>query len=440
MKDTMKEQKKNLSKYILPAMLSNASFFILTIVDGMFVGNGVGTNALGAVSLAMPYVMIVGAIAVLFSIGGVAVAAVRLGRGDVKGANQVFMHSFTAVVAIFGLLTILGTTCAKGIATLLGANDTYRDMVADYVFWYSVFAIPSGLYTCLASYCRNDGAPSLCSVTAVICVTVNILADYIAVFPLQKGIAGAAFATGFSSLVAICVLLSHFLRKKGQLRFQRFTPKISLLKKIVIRGLPEMVSQFAAPITTYSMNRMLLGFLGDTAVNAYSVIGYAGSLFASLMYGLAGGMQPLYGLSYGARDDRSLKFYFRSGLTMAAIGGLAAFGLTFFIGGPVCTLFGADAEAHALVVNALPKYCLNYVFAMNSAVLASYLFSTKRTQYALILNICRSLVFNFLCINFLPLIFGSEFIWFTVAVAEGCCLVIGITLWRMSEKNGILYK
>lgn len=436
----MKEQKQNLKKYILPAMLSNASFFILTIVDGMFVGNGVGTDALGAVSIAMPYVMIVGAISVLFSIGGVAVAAVRLGRGDAEGANQVFMHSFTAVMVVFGLMTILGTVCADRIAVLLGANATYKDMVADYIFWYSVFAIPSALYTCFASYCRNDGDPGLCSITAVTCVTTNILADWIAVFPLQKGIAGAAFATGFASLVAICVLLTHFLRKKGQLRFKKFRFNPSLMQKIILRGLPEMVSQFAAPITTYSMNRMLLGYLGDAAVNAYSVIGYAGSLFASLMYGLAGGMQPLYGQSYGAKDEKSLKFYFRSGLTMAIVGGGLAFTLTFFIGGPVCQLFGADAAAYELVVSSLPKYCLNFVFAVNSAVLASYLFSTKRTQYALALNICRSLVFNFLCINFLPLLFGSSFVWYTVAVAEGVCLLIGLTLWKHSEKNGIVYQ
>lgn len=85
---SMNEQRKNLKKYILPAMLSNVSFFILTIVDGMFVGNGVGANALGAVSLAMPYVNIIWAFATLFNIGGVTVASVRFGRGDIDGANQ----------------------------------------------------------------------------------------------------------------------------------------------------------------------------------------------------------------------------------------------------------------------------------------------------------------------------------------------------------------
>lgn len=268
----MREQRKKLIHYIIPAMLANISMFILTIVDGMFVGNGVGTDALGAVSLAMPFVMFLGAISVLFNIGGVAVAAVRFGRGDNNGANQAFMHSLSVNAATF-------------------------------------------------------------SVISVIC--------------------------------------------------------------------------------------------------------YAASLFASPMYGLAGGLQPLYGLSYGAKDDASLKYYFKSGRRIALFGGLCIFALTFILGRPIGVLFGAEEAAIKIVETALPKYCLNYVFAASSSVIGAYLFSTKRTPYALALNICRSLVFNSVCINVLPRLFGYDFVWFTVAVAEGICLAIAMTLKNISEKTAL---
>lgn len=124
----MKEQQKNLRSYILPARIANVSMFVLTIVDGMFVGNGVGTDALGAVNLAMPYVMIVSAISVLLNIGGVAVTAVRPGRGDVDGANQAFMHVLAAIAVVFAALSVVGTVFAREIAVLLGANDTFCGM------------------------------------------------------------------------------------------------------------------------------------------------------------------------------------------------------------------------------------------------------------------------------------------------------------------------
>ena len=436
----MKEQRKNLIKYIIPAMLGNVCLFFLTIVDGMFVGNGVGPNALGAVSLAMPFVMLISALTVLFNIGGVAVASVRFGRGDKEGANQAFMHSLSANAVVFSLLSMTGILFSHQIAELLGANDTYIKMVSDYVRWYSVFLLPTGVFYCLNTFARNDGNPNISMLTAGTVTAVNIFGDWLLVYPLEKGIAGAAFATGFANLIGLAVASTHYIRKKGNLRIKRFRFEFPLIRKIMLRGVPEMIAQFASPITTFSMNQMLITYLGDLSVNAFSVISYAASLFASLMYGLAGGLQPLYGLSYGVKDDKSLRYYFKSGQRLALIGGLSIWALTFVIGRPVCILFGAEEAATEIVKVAMPKYCLNYVFAACSSVIGAYLFSTKRTPYAIALNVCRSLVFNSVCINLLPHLFGSEFIWFTVAVAEAACFVIASVLRKISERGGIVYR
>lgn len=436
----MKEQRKNLVKYIIPSMLGNVCLFLLTIVDGMFVGNGVGPNALGAVSLAMPFVMLVSAITSLLNIGGVAVASVRFGRGDTKGANQAFMHSLSANALVFSLVSMTGILFSHQIAELLGANDTYVQMVSDYVHWYSVFLLPTAIFYCLNTFARNDGNPNISLITSITVTACNIFGDWLFVYPLRMGVAGAAIATGIATTIGLFVALSHYIRKKGNLRIRKFRFEFPLLRKIMLRGVPEMIAQFANPITTFSMNRMLITYLGDLSVNAFSVISYAASLFASLMYGLAGGLQPLYGQSYGAKDDKSLRYYFRSGQRLALIGGLAIWALTFVIAKPVCILFGAEEAAIEIVKASMPKYCLNYVFAASSSVIGAYLFSTKRTPYAITLNVCRSLVFNSVCINLLPHLFGYEFVWFTVAVAEAACLVIASVLRKISERNGIIYK
>lgn len=436
----MTEQRKNLRKYIVPAMIGNLSFFILTIVDGMFVGNGVGPDALGAVSLAMPFVNLIWALSTLFNIGGVAVASVRLGRGDTEGANQAFMHALSANIVVFSIIGVIGMLLSEKIALLLGANETYLRMVSDYIFWYSAFLLTSTLGPCLNAFARNDGNPRLGLIMSFTCTAANIFGDWLMVYPLQKGVAGAAIATGVANLLGFIVVLFHYILKKGQLRVRTFRPQPSLYRKIMLRGLPEMISQFANPVISFSMNRMLITHLGNVALNAYSVIVYASSLFSSLMWGLASGLQPLYGSSYGAKDDKSLKFYFRSGQIMAMAGGAGIFLLTFFVGKPLCAFFGADAASVPIVCGALPKYCLNYVFAASTAVIASYLFSTKRTQYAIVINVCRSLVFNSVCINFLPLILGYEFVWYTVTVSEGICMVIAMALRKISEKNGIIYR
>ena len=433
-------QRKKLLQYIIPAMLGNIGFFVLTIVDGIFVGNGVGPNALGAVSIAMPYVNMIWAIATLFNIGGVTVASVRLGRGDTEGANRAFMHSLSANGIVFAIVTVIGVLFSEKVALLLGANDTYLQMVSDYVKWYSVFLLPTTIGACLNNFARNDGNPNLSLIMMAVTASSNIILDWIMVYPLQKGVAGAAAATGIANLLGFFAVTSHYIKKKGQLRICYFRPQIKLYQKIMLRGLPEMISQFANPITAFSMNHMLIRHLGNASVNAYSIITYASSLFSAMMWGLTGGLQPLYGHSYGAKDEKGLRFYYRSGRIFALVGGTVIFLLTFVVGEPICMLFGADKASVPIVCLALPKYCLNYVFAASTAVMAAYLFSTKRTQYAIPINVCRSIVFNFLCINFLPLILGYDFIWFTVTVAEGICMLIASVLVHRSERDGIGYK
>ena len=103
-------------------------------------------------------------------------------------------------------------------------------------------------------------------------------------------------------------------------------------------------------------------------------------------------------------------------------------------------MFGADEASIPIVCSSLPKYCLNYVFAVSTAVIAAYLFSTKRTQYAIPVNLCRSVIFNFLCINFLPLLFGYNFVWYAITAAEGICFWIAAVLRRISERNGVVFR
>ena len=218
----MSDRARKLIKYVVPTMLGSISFFLFTIVDGIFVGRGVGTNALGAVNLVMPFVMVVNALFQLTTIGGVAIIAVRLGRGDVQGANHAFMHAVAGTVVISALLMLSGTCLTGPLCRLMGASDTFYQLTTEYLFWYSVFIIPSGLSTALQGFCRNDGSPVLVSAATIIGTVVNIIGDWLLIFPLKMGVAGAAIATGVSQLVTLLIVLIHFIRKKGVLRFCRF--------------------------------------------------------------------------------------------------------------------------------------------------------------------------------------------------------------------------
>ena len=94
----MSPRTRKLVQYVLPTILSQVSFFLFTIIDGIFVGQGIGTDALGAINIVFPFVMLCNALFMLATIGGVTVTAIRLGRGDTEGANLAFRHGMMFTV------------------------------------------------------------------------------------------------------------------------------------------------------------------------------------------------------------------------------------------------------------------------------------------------------------------------------------------------------
>ncbi len=431
---------KNLVKYVVPTVLSQVSFLLFTVIDGIFVGQGVGTNALGAVNIVMPFVMIVNAVFMLTSIGGVTISAVRFGRGDVKGANQAFMHAAAVNIVFAVLLSAAGIFLRGPLCTLFGATDTFHEMAAEYLFWYSIFIIPSGFSALLQTYCRNDGSPMLVSAATLTSTACNILGDWLLIFPVRWGLKGAAIATGVSQVIALLIVSTHFIQKKGNLRFERVKFQGQLLKKMFIRGLPECIAQFSTPITTIMLNRVLVERLGDTAVNAYSVISYVASFSMGIFFGTSEGLQPLLGQSYGAKNEKDLKYYFRSGMLVNVIGGTLINILLLFIARPICALFGTTAETLELTLSAMPQYAWGFVIFSMNVMISSYFYSTKRSTQAIIINFLRSFVANSVLILTLPMLFGNGIIWSSFGIYETIVLVVAVILLKHSEKNGIVYQ
>lgn len=427
-------------KYVFPAILTNACIFLFTIIDGIFVGRGVGTDALGAVNIVMPFVMIVTTLTMLTSIGGVTVTAIRLGRGDKKGANNAFMHSLTLTLLIAIIVTLIGTLGREPISKLLGANEHYLSMVKEYMLFWALFAIPNAIGVNFQSFCRNDGSPMLVAISTILTTVLNIFLDWLFVFPLNMGIKGAAIATGISQTVGFFIVLSHFILKKGDLKITKFKPDVKLFKKVLFRGLPEMIAQFATPITTICLNTVLINNLGDAGVNTFAVISYIGSFVMSILYGASEGLQPLFGHTYGEKNEKDMKYYYRAGLIIVIAGSLLCILLSLILAKPICILFGAEGNIIELVIKYLPQYIWAFVIAGVNTLISSYLYSTKRSGYAIILNVVRSFIINIVIIIGLTAIFGSSIIWFTFGISESLVLIISVVLVKLSERNGIVYK
>ena len=433
-------RRKIIFQNVAPAILANACVFLFSVVDGIFVGQGAGMQALDAVNLTLPFVLIVQAFNAMASIGGVTITAIRFGRGDREGAQNAFMHAVTINFIVGCLVTLIGCGLTGPVCDLLGATGSYRELAKDYVFWWALFAAANSVSLNLQSFCRNDGNPGLVAVTNVVITSLNIFLDWLFVFPMQMGVAGAAIATGISQVVGLAVILTHFIFKKGDLRICKYKPQGKLYRKILLRGLPEAIAQFSTPVTTFCMNRTLMSIYGEIGINAFSIISYLSSFTMSVFFGASEGMQPLFGQAYGAREGDDLGHYYHAGQIISVAG--SAFCVAIYVIFPhaLCTLFGGDAETIAFTEIHMWEYCWGFIVGSINTMISAYFYSTKRSGQAIALNIIRSLVMNSIVITFVPMILGRAVVWHTFGIFEVLVLIIAVIVKRVSERKGIVYK
>ena len=424
---------KSLCRYIFPAMGGLFVTYLYNVVDGIFVGRGVGSAALGAVNIGVPFITFAVAIAAMFPMGGGTVVAIRMGREDKEGANHAFMTAFLLTLLASLLLTLIGMAFSRQIVDLSGGrtlSHTMRDMAADYLFYYCAFSVPMLMSTCLSVFVRNDGSPALSFVGMCVGAGANIFLDWLFIFPMKMGVIGAAIASGLGQVFSVAVLLSHFVRKRGNLRFQRFPVSGALIGKICKRGVPEAASQLTTPVTALCYNLMLARLVGDIGVSTFSVLSFIYSLVNAILSGTAQGLQPLWGLCYGEQDADGMNLYFRWGIRINAILSVVIYVLLFLFAEPVIQIFNRDPELVQNASAALSLFGLSFIPMALNLIYTAFLYSTKRTLQADAISLSRGVVLKAAAIFCMPVLFGIDVIWLAPFAAELLTLVLALVLSR----------
>ncbi len=432
----MEQRRKAMMRYVFPAVGGLFMTYLYNVMDGIFVGQGVGAAALGAVNIGVPFITFVVAIAAMFPMGGATVVAIRMGRGDKKGANQAFMAAFSLTFLVSVALMIVGMVFAEPIVDFSGGaklSSEMRQMAVEYLFYYSVFSIPTLMSTCLSVFVRNDGSPTLSFIGMCVGAVANIFLDWLFIFPLKMGVVGAAIASGLGQIFAVLVLLFHFIRNKGDLRIQFAVVKFNLIGKICKRGVPEAVSQLNTPITAFCYNLVLAHLIGDIGVSTFSVLSFIYSLANAIFSGVAQGLQPLWGNDYGRKDTKGLTAIFRYGLAVNLILSFLVYLLLFVFDEPVIRIFNQDANLVQVASQALPAFCLSFIPMALNLIYTAFLYSTKRTVQSDAIAVCRGIVIKSVAIFLIPVLLGDAYIWVAPFVAEGITLLLAFVLKNISR-------
>jgi len=282
-------------------MVANALY---NLVDTIFVGRGVGSLAIGALAIAFPLQMLIVAIAQTVGLGAGSAVSRSLGAGKIDRAKYVVGNSFFCVIILSLAVSIIGLIFTEQILVFFGATQSILPYARDYtvvILWgliFFSFAISSN------NLIRAEGNARVAMASMLIGSILNIILDPIYIFVFNLGIKGAALATITAQFCSFLYIIRYIYGRETSLKIElrHLNPYFSIIKEIIIVGLPSFARLSSGSISTLLVNQSLRFYGGDLAIIILGVIIKITRFLFMPMFGVVQGMQPIAGYNYGARQ------------------------------------------------------------------------------------------------------------------------------------------
>ena len=430
---------ERLIRFTLPSIGMMIFTSIYGVVDGFFVSNFAGKTPFAAINLIMPFLMILSTVGFMFGTGGSALVAKTFGEGDREKGNRYF-SLFVYVTAVLGIVfAVLGIVFIRPIAELLGAEGAMLDNAVVYAR-IVLLALPfSVLQYLFQSFCVTAERPNLGLRVTVMSGVTNMVLDAVLVMllPQECKLAGAAAATALSQTVGGAVPLIYFSRKNTSiLRLGKCRFDGRAIFKACTNGSSELMSNISMSLVGMLYNIQLLNYAGEDGVAAYGVMMYVSMIFAAAFIGYSIGTAPIIGYHDGAKNHDELKGLLRKSLVMIGVFGVAMVAAGQLLAVPLSMLFvGYDAALVELTVSGFRIFAMSFFF-MGYAIYGSGFFTALNDGLtSAIISFLRTLVFQVAAVIILPIIWGIDGVWFSIAVAELMAVVFSALFLVIKRKK-----
>ena len=439
----MQDQRSLLAQFLRFSSATVASlmvFSLYSIVDGLFVAKGVGDYAMAAVNLAVPFTNVMFSIAVTFAVGTSTILSIYLGQGNREHANRLFSQNLV-LLAIIGLtITALVLVFLEPFALLLGAEEETLGYTMSYLRGLAPFAICFIVSYNLEILVKTDGRPMLAILTVCIGCLTNCVLDYVAIFVLNWGAWGAAFATGLSQLLTCVIYITHFFGKHTTFHLVRFRPEGSIYRRLIPIGLADGVTELCNGVMIFLFNHVILRCIGTDGLVSYTIIAYTNTLVVNIMLGVSQGSQPLVSFQYGRKDPEKYRRLLRYGLITVAIMTAVCFAGIFLLAPQLVHIFlGSEKPLlNAASTGALRRYALSYLLVGFNIFASGFFTALNNGAISAAISFLRTLVFQSGAVLLLPLLLDVDGIWWAITAAECFAFLISV-VFLVAKRNKYHY-
>ncbi|WP_406657666.1 MATE family efflux transporter [Methanolobus sp. ZRKC2] len=427
-------------KYAIPSIASMLIMAVYFVADGIIVARGVGSTALAAVNLCVPLIMGINAVILALSLGASIIISIMLAQKKYKDASNVFSVVFVTTGVIAVLFTVAGLFFIEDISYAIGATEEVHGMVQTYLSVILYFILIFSLQITLSNAVRNDGNPNLALLSTLGGSILNIPLDAFFVFVLHWGLFGAAVATGLSQFTGAAVLLIHFTRKQGHLRFVLPNFNLQIITRIVHNAIPLFIETISLSIFIATMNILATKYYGTTGVAAFAIVGAASMLSAMFFVGIAQTNQPLISYNYGHGKHNRIHDIVKYSLKTTTVLSIVIIAIIAIFSEQMVSLYvnvSAESELVSLTSTALKIYSVGYIFSAINMALLKYFQSTEDRRSSLILTSLKAFVLLIPAALVIPKIFGGVGIWLVIPSVEFFIAILsGLIYWKsLSAKN-----
>ena len=413
-------------KMLYPTLLGMLFSAVFIITDGIFVGHGLGSDALAAINIVAPLFLFSTGIGLMFGMGASIVASIHLSTGKNKAA-RINMTQALSVSSIFLLLcTIVVLFFPDEVLYLFGCSERLLAPGKDYLYGFVPFLTTNALICSAGFFVRLSGAPRYAMTCSVVAALINILFDYLFIFVFKWGMFGAAFATGIGTLVGVVMMIIFLSKRSNVLHFIR----IKMSKKsmqltwrntvyVCNLGFSSFLCELAIASMMLCGNYVFMREMGEDGVAAFSIACYFFPIIFMLYNSIAQSAQPIISYNYGANLKGRVKETLRVALKTALICGSTLIIITIGFDSYIVSMFiSSSAPAHAIATHGFPLFALGFLpFAVN-IVSIGYFQSIEKIRNATIITVLRGFVFMITCFVILPHLWGKNGVWLAVPTSE----------------------
>ena len=409
---------KLLIKQAVPASIGILVMSLNILIDTIFVGHWIGSQAIAAINVVLPVSFFIAALGMAIGIGGSSIISRALGANDKSKALITFGNQISMTIILTIILVFFGLIYIDNIIPAFGGKGTIFEPAKIY-YRIVLYGVPFLALSMMGNtVIRAEGKPKFAMYAMMIPSVTNLLFDYIFINIMDLGMMGAAWATTGSYILCFIFIFWFFISDNSEMKplALHFKLKRSIVSEITNLGSVTLSRQAVVSITYLLMNNILFDFGGETSVTSYAIISRMLMFALFPVFGITQGFIPIAGYNYGAKNYDRVKKIIRISIIYSML--IAFFVLLIGFPERITRMFTTDQ----LVIEKTPT-ALRWVFAATPIITiqligAAYFQAIGKATPALLLTLSRQGFFFIPLIFILPLWHGELGVWMAFPASD----------------------